>query len=283
MARHERRLTFCPTTGLSQGAATLRFDGKTVLITGAGGAIGGALASGFAREGASVVVVDVSAEAARAVVEQIVDGGGSAAFCQTDLRDLGAIDAMIGFACERFGGLDVLVNNAVAVSFGRVGDLDIESWESTLRVSLTSYWYAIKASLGVMIRQGSGVVLNTASVSGLAGDYGLAAYNVAKAGVINLTRSTALDYGREGIRCNAICPGPIGTPNMLAAEQARPDVLGPVKEVIPMGRFGRPDEVASVALFLASEEASFITGACFVVDGGLNAHTNLPSFGNADW
>jgi len=119
--------------------------------------------------------------------------------------------------------------------------------------------------------------VNTASVSGLAGDYGLGAYNAIKAGVVNLTRVTGIEYARKGIRCNAVCPGPIGTPPLLRLEDARPEMVGRVREAIPMGRLGEPQEIANVVLFLASDEASFVTGAYVVADGGLWAHTGMPS------
>src|SRR5207302_4083147 len=134
-----------------------------------------------------------------------------------------------------------------------------------------------KLALKVMVAQGGGAIVNTASVSGVAGDYGLVAYNAAKAGVVNLTRVTAIEYARKGIRCNAICPGPILTKAMERFRGARPETAGRIAEAIPMGRFGTPEEIANVAVFLASDEASFVTGAFVVADGGLWSHSGMPA------
>ena len=128
-----------------------------------------------------------------------------------------------------------------------------------------------------MLPQRKGAIVNTASVSGLAGDYTLGAYNAVKAGVVNITRVTGIEYARKGIRCNAVCPGPIGTPPLLALDKSRPQTLARIREAIPMGRLGEPQEIANVVLFLASDEASFVTGAFFVADGGLWAHSGMPS------
>ncbi|WP_330231481.1 SDR family oxidoreductase [Nocardia sp. NBC_00508] len=261
----------------------LRLEGKTALITGGGGGIGAVTAKTYAREGAAVVVVDIDEQAGKSVAAEIKQAGGEAEYFHADLAQPADIEAMIDYARTTYGKLDILHNNAIALAWGRVGELDLEGWRHTIDVGLTAYWYATKVSLPTMMAQGSGVIVNTGSVSALAADYGIAAYNVVKAGVINLTRVTAIEYARRGIRCNAVCPGPIGTPAMLAAENERPAQFGPVKDAIPMGRFGDPQEIANVALFLASDESSFITGAYFVADGGLNAHTHLPGFGNADW
>ena len=261
----------------------MELEGRVAIVTGGGGGIGAATAQTFARAGARVVVADISAEAAEKTANEIVGDGGEAEVVTGDLAKTDDIEGLVAATVQRFGRLDVLHNNAIALTWGRVGELDLAGWHRTLDVGLTAYWYATKLALQHMVPQGAGVILNTASVSGLAADYGIAAYNVVKAGVVNLTRVTGIEYARKGIRCNAICPGPIGTRVMLAAEQAKPGLLGTVKDAIPLGRFGEPQEIANVALFLASDEASFITGAAFVADGGLSAHTNLPSFGNASW
>lgn len=255
----------------------MRLQDKIALITGAGSGIGEATAKTFAREGATVVVVDIDDTNGQRVVDEIRQAGGSADYTHADIGKPDEIEQMIAFATGRFGRLDVLHNNALFTVIGRIGDLTLEGWKKTLDVSLTGYWYATKLALEPMLRQGKGVILNTASVSGLAGDYTLGVYNAVKAGVVNLSRVTGIEYARKGIRCNAICPGPILTPPLKRLGESQPQVFARIKEAIPMGRYGEPQEIANVALFLASDEASFITGTFLVADGGLWAHSGMPS------
>jgi meso-butanediol dehydrogenase/(S,S)-butanediol dehydrogenase/diacetyl reductase len=153
----------------------------------------------------------------------------------------------------------------------------VEAWQKAIDCGLTNYWYCSRKAVELMLPQGGGAIVNTASVSGLGADYGLGPYNVVKSGVIALTRSFAIDYARKDIRCNALCPGPIATPPLLKVKESRPDFFERMSETVPMGRFGRPQEMANVVLFLASDEASYVTGAFFVADGGLMAHTGMPS------
>jgi meso-butanediol dehydrogenase/(S,S)-butanediol dehydrogenase/diacetyl reductase len=242
----------------------MRLKDKIALITGAGSGIGEATAKTFAREGASVVVVDLNEDGGKRVVAEIRKAGAKAEFLAADVGVTAEIERMIKFATDRFGRLDILHNNA-----------------KTLDVGLTAYWYATKCAIEVMLPRLSGAIVNTASVSGLAGDYTLGAYNAVKAGVVNITRVTGIEYARKGLRCNAVCPGPIATPPLLRMEDARPDIVARIKEAIPMGRLGEPQEIANVVLFLASDEASFVTGAFFVADGGLWAHSGMPSLSGA--
>ena len=256
----------------------MRLKDKISLITGAGSGIGAATARTFAREGAAVVVTDVNEEGGNSVVAEIRKAGGSAEFYRADVGKPREIEQMIRFATDKFGRLDILHNNAVFTTVGRIADITLEGWNKTLEVGLTAYWYATKVAIETaMLAQKKGAIVNTASVSGLAGDYTLGAYNAIKAGVVNITRVTGIEYARKGIRCNAVCPGPIGTPPLLAMEKARPQIVGRIREAIPMGRLGEPQEIANVVLFLASDEASFVTGAFFVADGGLWAHSGMPS------
>jgi meso-butanediol dehydrogenase/(S,S)-butanediol dehydrogenase/diacetyl reductase len=255
----------------------MRLQDKIALITGAASGIGEATAKTFAREGAIVVVTDIDDDKGHRVVEEIQRLGGRAAYTHADIGEPAEIEGMITGAVERYGRLDILHNNALFTVVDRIGDISLAGWQKTLDVSLTGYWYATKLALGPMVQQGKGAILNTASVSGLAGDYTLGAYNAVKAGVVNLTRVTGIEYARKGIRCNAICPGPILTPPLQRLGSSRPEILARIKEAIPMGRCGEPQEIANVALFLASEDASFITGAVIVADGGLWAHTGMPS------
>ncbi len=256
----------------------MRLKDKISLITGSGSGIGEATAKTFAREGAAVVVVDLNEEGGTRVTSEIRKAGGTAEFFRADVGVPSDIERMIKFAIDLFGRLDILHNNAVFTTVGRIADISLEGWQKTLEVGLTGYWYATKIAIEKsMLARRSGAIVNTASVSGLAGDYTLGAYNAIKAGVVNITRVTGIEYARKGIRCNCVCPGPIGTPPLLGLERERPDLVGRIREAIPMGRLGKPQEIANVVLFLASDEASFVTGAFFVADGGLWAHSGMPS------
>ena len=247
----------------------MRLGGKVALVTGSGGGgIGAATAKTFAREGASVMVVDLNEAGGTRVVDDIRAAGGVADFCRADVGDRGGIEGMIQSAIDRHGRLDILHNNAVFTAVGRMGEIEWDDWQKTFEVGLTGYWWAVRTALPYMMSQGSGVILNTASMSGLLGDYGLGAYNAMKAGVINMTRVIAIEYARKGIRANAICPGPILLDEFRVAY---PERFRRIADAIPMGRVGTPQEIANVALFLASDEASFVTGAELVIDGGFIA------------
>lgn len=255
----------------------MRLKNKIALITGAGSGIGEATAKTFAREGATVVVTDIDDANGQRVVAEIRHAAGRAEYTRADIGEPADIERMISFATDRFGRLDILHNNALFTVIGRIGDIALADWKKTVDVSLTGYWYATKVALGPMLKQGKGAIINTASVSGLAGDYTLGVYNAVKAGVVNISRVTGIEYARKGIRCNAICPGPILTPPLQRLGDSRPEVFARIKDAIPMGRYGEPQEIANVALFLASDEASFVTGAFVVADGGLWAHSGMPS------
>jgi meso-butanediol dehydrogenase/(S,S)-butanediol dehydrogenase/diacetyl reductase len=224
-----------------------------------------------------VVIADINEEGGQRVAEEIRQANGAAAFVRADVLDSASIENMVAFTVETHGRIDILHNNAQVTSGGRIGELSLEAWKRGIDGGLTSYWYASKLAVEHMLAQGGGAIVNTASVSGLAGDFGLGTYNSAKAAVVNMTRVFAIEYARKNIRFNALCPGPIGTPPLRAMEKRVPEVIDPIKEAIPMGRLGTPQEMANVALFLASDEASFVTGAFFVADGGLYAHSGMPS------
>ena len=255
----------------------MRMANKAVLISGAASGIGEACAKTYAREGARVVVADMNAEGGERVVAEIKAAGGEAAFVATNILETGDIEKMVAFAADTLGRIDVLHNNAQVTAAGRIGDIALEDWRRALEGGLTSYWYASKLAVAHMLKQGGGAIVNTASVSGIAGDFGLGPYNASKAGVVNMTRVFAIEYARKNIRCNALLPGPIGTPPLRAREKTDPVTMDKIKDAIPMGRLGTPQEMANVALFLASDEAGFVTGAAYVADGGLNAHSGMPS------
>jgi meso-butanediol dehydrogenase/(S,S)-butanediol dehydrogenase/diacetyl reductase len=239
------------------------------LITGAASGIGAATARAFAADGARVVLADVDRQRGAEVAAEV---GGR--FLAVDVADAAALASAVAAA----GRVDVLVSNAFATGVGRIERLDVATWQRTLDVTLTPIFTGLSAVAPLMRRHGGGAVVNVASVSGLAGDEGLAAYNAAKAGVINLTRTAALELAEAGVRVNAVCPGLIATPALERALAGRADLEARARAAIPARRFGRPDEVARAILFLASDEASYVTGTTLVIDGGLTAATGIPSF-----
>ena len=248
-----------------------RFAGRVALVTGGASGIGAASAAAFAAEGARVVVADIDRERGPAVARDI---GGI--FEWVDVADHGQVTRLVADTARSLGRLDVVVANAFATAFGSIESLGIAEWSRTLDVTLTPVFTALRAGIPVMRAQGGGAVVNIASISGLGGDRGLAAYNAAKAGVVNLTRTAALELARSGIRLNAVCPGLIDTPALQRAFSRLPQQEGTARAAVPVGRFGRPDEVARAVLFLASDDASYVTGATLVVDGGLSAGSGIP-------
>ncbi len=263
----------------------MRFDGKVGIVTGGASGIGRATAIGFAARGGTVVIADINGENAEKVAGEIVAARGRAAAMTIDVTRPADIEKMISDTNRRFGRVDFLHNNAFGLpaaqtstqAAGRLADVEEGVWGYMIDVGLTAVWRAMKCVLPIMRAQRSGAIVNTASISGLRADYGIAAYNAAKAGVINLTRVAAIEYARDGIRVNCICPGAIDTP-LLAPALEMPGFGDRFREAIPMGRLGKPEEMANVVLFLGSELASFVTGAAFVADGGQTAKTGSPSF-----
>jgi NAD(P)-dependent dehydrogenase (short-subunit alcohol dehydrogenase family) len=252
-----------------------RLAGKIALITGAGGGIGSETACLFAREGASVVVNDVQAERAEAVLGRVRSEGGKAIAAVADISSSAQVEAMFRDAERAFGGIDILVNNAFFnLNDVTITDLEESDWDRTIAVCLKGPYLCTKYALRMMRARGGGSVVTLSSVNALFG-VGETAYTAAKGGLISLMRLVAAEYGQYKIRSNVICPGTIETGICMEYWNQFPSGFSRLKEMYPLGRIGTPAEVASYALFLASDESSFVTGAVHLIDGGLLAGRKL--------
>ncbi len=255
-----------------------RFADRVAVVTGGASGIGAATVAAFVAEGARVVALDVDGAAGDALVR-----GTGAVFEVVDVADHEALTRVVGETARTFGRIDVLVSNAFTTAFGAIESLGLAEWQRTLDVTLTAVFTGIRAVAPVMRAQGGGAIVNVGSISGQAADRGLAAYNAAKAGVINLTRAAALELAHARVRVNAVCPGLIDTPALRRAFGRLPEREAPVRAVVPLGRFGTAAEIAAPILFLASDDAAYVTGTTLVVDGGLAAGTGIPWLVTGDW
>lgn len=243
----------------------MRFKDKVVIVTGGASGIGEASVRAFAREGAKVVIADY-AEHGQALADEL--GADKALFIKIDVTDSEAVQAMIAQTVTKFGRLDVMFANAGIAADAPVDELEESAWQRTIDINLSGVYLCDKYAIQQFLKQGGGVIVNCGSIHSHVGKRGVTAYAAAKGGVKLLTQTLSIDYGDKGIRVNAVCPGYIDTPLLK-------DIPDDIKEKLvalhPMGRLGRAEEVANAVLFLASDEASFVTGSSLMVDGGYTA------------
>ena len=252
----------------------MRLAGKRALVTGGASGIGAATAERFAAEGAAVAIADLNGTGAERHAAAICDRGGTAVALVADVGDDASVAAMTERAWETLGGVDILVNNAAIPTIGTVETLASDEWDRVIDLDLSSIYRASRAIWPRFVEAGGGTILNTASVAGVIGMAGQHGYSAAKAGVVMLTKCMALDGAAQGIRANCVCPGFVETPMVNEYFDAQDDPAASraaVNAAHPLGRMGQPDEIASAFLYLASDEARWVTGTALVIDGGLTA------------
>ena len=253
-----------------------RFSGKVVVLTAAASGIGLASLKRFVAEGALVSASDISLENLKNSVLPLGIDDKHLLLSETDASVQEQVEQLISDTVRKFGRLDVLVNNAGLGSWGYVHEMEVERWHKVMGITLNSVFYACRAAMPHLIKT-QGAIVNTASISGLFGDNGFAAYNAAKGGVVNLTRCLAIDHGKQNVRVNAICPGLTQTPRISWMRQTAA-IMDEFDRRLPMGRAGTAEEMAAAISFLASSDASYISGVNLAIDGGLTAATGQPMF-----
>ncbi len=249
------------------------FSNKVYLVTGGVSGIGAAVVRYLATHGGSAVIADINDAAGAALVAEFP---AQLRYLHTDVTQLAQLEAACALAAQTFGGLDGAVNSAGIGSLGNVADMPLDEWHKVINIDLTGVFYSCRAAIPLLRKRGGGSIVNIASLSGMRADYGFAAYNAAKAGVINLTRTIGLDHAHENIRATAVCPGYIATP-LTAGAGAIAAVHNDWLGRIPLRRAGTAEEVAQLVVFLLSDAASYITGTEIVIDGGLGSSNNQPN------
>jgi NAD(P)-dependent dehydrogenase (short-subunit alcohol dehydrogenase family) len=246
--------------------------GKVALVTGGASGIGRATALTFAREGAKLIIADMNEDGGRQTVHMITEKGGEAIFVRTDVSKAVEVQALISTAVETYGRLDCAHNNAGISGGGRAltAEYPEERWQQVIAVNLTGVWLCMKYEIPQMLHQRGGTIVNTASAAGLVGTRGTSAYVASKHGVVGLTKTAALEYAQQGIRVNCVCPGAIQTP-MTERAWSDPERRARVIASEPVGRIGKPEEIAEAVVWLCSDAASFVTGHTMTVDGGYTA------------
>jgi NAD(P)-dependent dehydrogenase (short-subunit alcohol dehydrogenase family) len=246
-----------------------RLDGKVALVTGAASGIGRATALTFAREGAKLIIADMNADGGQQTVHMISENGGEAIFVQVDVSNATEVEAMISKAVETYGRLDCAHNNAgVGGSRTTVTDCPEADWHRIISINLTGVWLCMKYEIPEMLKHGGGTIVNTASIMGLVATGFNPAYMASKHGVVGLTKSAALAYAQSGVRVNAVCPGYIRTPMVEGLPWYNEEREAELISNHPIGRLGKPEEIAETVVWLCSDAASFVTGHTMTVDGG---------------
>jgi len=244
-------------------------DGRAALVTGGASGLGRATAVALARAGVRVLVADVNGGMGSETVQLVEEAGGEGLFVETDVTRTEAVEAMVAACVAAFGSLDFAVNNAGTTGAGgQVADYDLEDWRRTMAINLDGVFFCLRAELPVMVGQGGGSIVNVASGAGLVGFAGLPAYVASKHGVVGLTRAAAIEYAPQGVRVNCVCPGSVRTPMLEGFIGGRARVEKMMAAGAPLGRLGRPEEVAEAIVWLLSDAASYVVGHALAVDGG---------------
>jgi len=242
---------------------------RTAIVTGASGGIGEAAAKRFAEAGANVVAADVKVEDGEATVADIADAGGEAVFVEADVSDPDDVAAMVETAVDTYGGLDYAFNNAgIEGESEPMADQPLDNWARVIDVNLKGVFLGMRAEIPAMLADGGGAIVNTSSVAGQVAFPEISPYVASKHGVIGLTKNAAVEYSGQGVRVNAVCPGVIETPMVAQSREEDPEMMEAVTRATPLGRIGQPEEIGDAAVWLCSEEASFVTGETMTIDGG---------------
>ena len=249
-----------------------KFEGKVCLITGAGSGIGRAASLAFAKHGATIIVSDVAIEGGEETVEMVKRAGGKAEFIRVNVSKSAEVDQMVEQVVKKHGRLDIAINNAgIGGPWGRLSDITFADWDQVMDINLSGVFYCMKAELTAMAEMKTGVIINVSSIAGLRGLAHSSAYSASKHAVIGLTKSAALEYARANIRINAVCPAFTRSPLFDKMFEIDPSYQEKLLKNIPMRRYGEPGDIADAMVWLASDDASFVTGQCLPLDGGMTA------------